>query len=143
MKVLKSSLVALAVTATALSFQPEPAAARSTPASAGQSVNAGDRGCFQMVAASGMQNLCTYTARFELPTSVDVGGNYAPEISTGGPSMNCFSIAVSQNGTTFTTSPNVFATGIFTLPTVFVPTKGTLSVGCDVVPNARVNNVNY
>jgi hypothetical protein len=126
------------------------AEARSGAAFAGQPQNPSDYTCFTN-ANGRVINSCAATKRFCVPLVVD-DANHTVSITVFSPDSNhlisCFAASAFPSGaiSNFSGQFTVQNTGIdltVPLPSVVVPTDGSLFTCCDIPQGARLDSVNW
>lgn len=123
--------------------------ARSIGGMAGRAVNPGDAACFQAV-SGGVVNNCAGTRRYEVSVPVDSSGNKTVQVFYKSPSaMNCYAfgetnIASAGYGPSSSVVVN-FSGGWrkILLYDVYVPSQGSLNVGCDLAQGERMQTIDY
>lgn len=144
---ISKGLCAIGMGVLASSAYVERAEARTVAAAIGKPVFASNVSCFNLW-SGGVQNVCAGAARtYEASLPVDASGTKSVSV-THQPSSNCHAFANNKDDTSAwvgTTSIVVLASGwrTTTMSGIFVPVGGSLTAGCDVASNDRIQTFEW
>jgi len=101
---------------------------------------------------AGRKNNCAIARRWLMPAVTDNSGNKSVQITAFGPSartdVHCRAVATDRtlaviNYTGLTPLPAAGTVSIIRPASVYLPPYGTLTAHCDVVPGARLHQLDY